>query len=217
MDAKLVIFDLDGTLLNTIQDLANSINYVLEKHNYPTHSVEKYKYFVGNGVKKLIERALPQESQGAEIVNKLQEDYVAHYALHDKDTTVPYNGIVELLNELKSRGKILAVASNKHHQATVELTQHYFGADTFSVVYGKRDGVEAKPDPRIVFDIIGQCGVSAAQVLYIGDSNTDMMTAQNASVCSVGVTWGFRTREELQTHNANYIIESPMELIELID
>lgn len=217
MDIKLVIFDLDGTLLNTIEDLAISVNHVLEKYGYPKHNVEQYKYFVGNGITSLIERAVPKEVCTKELVAQLQADYVVHYAEHGKDNTAPYSGIVELIAELKDRGKILTVASNKHHMATEELVNHYFGSDTFSVVYGKRDGVAAKPDPRIVFDIIEQCGVSAHEVLYIGDSSTDMQTAQNASVRSVGVTWGFRSREELETNGANHIIDSPMELIGLID
>lgn len=217
MNIKLVIFDLDGTLLNTIEDLTSSVNYVLKKHEYPTHSVEQYKYFVGDGITKLIERAVPKELCTAELVAKLQSDFVEYYAIHGKDNTKLYDGIMELLSELKNRNVMLAVASNKHHPATIDIINHYFSDDTFSLVYGKREGVDPKPDPTIVHDIIRQSGVVARQVLYVGDSSTDMQTAQNALVCPVGVTWGFRTRQELDSHGARYIIDSPMELLSLID
>lgn len=214
---KLIIFDLDGTLLNTIDDLAQSVNFVLEKYNYPIHGVEQYKHFVGNGITKLIERAMPESQRTAELISKLQADFVDYYALHGKDHTRPYDGIMELLNELRGRGITLSVASNKHHQATMELIDHYFGRDRFSVVYGKREGTRPKPDPTIVFDIVRECGVSIAEVIYLGDSDTDMQTAQNASVLSVGVAWGFRTQQELINHGAKYIIKTPKELLSLIE
>lgn len=217
INTKLVIFDLDGTLLNTIDDLAQSVNSVLQKYDYPTHSVEKYKSFVGNGVNKLIERAVSKELCTKELVERLQADFMEYYAQHGKDNTKPYHGIMELLNELRSHGVTLAVASNKHHTATIELINHYFGSTIFSVVYGKREGTSPKPDPTIVFDIIEKCGVTAAEVFYVGDSSTDMQTAHNASVCSVGVTWGFRTRQELVEHGAKHIINSPIELLNLIE
>lgn len=213
---KLAIFDLDGTLLNTIDDLAQSVNFVLEKYNYPIHGVEPYKHFVGNGITKLIERAMPESQRTVELISKLQADFLEHYARHSKDHTKPYDGIVELLDKLKGRGITLSVASNKHHQATVELINHYFGHDRFSVVYGKREGIRPKPDPTIVFDIIRECGVSITEVIYVGDSDTDMQTAQNASVLSVGVAWGFRTQQELMEHGAKYIIKTPKELLSLI-
>lgn len=214
---KLVIFDLDGTLLNTIDDLAQSVNFVLKKYNYPIHGVEQYKHFVGNGITKLIERAIPENQRTTEFISKLQADFVEYYALHGKDYTKPYDGIVELLDNLKGRGITLSVASNKHHQATMELIEHYFGCDRFSLVYGKREGIRPKPDPTIVFDIVRECGASIAEVIYVGDSDTDMQTAQNASVLSVGVAWGFRTQQELMEHGAKYIITSPKELLGLID
>lgn len=215
MSTKLIIFDLDGTLLNTIDDLAQSVNHVLQRYEYPTHSVDQYKYFVGNGITKLIERAVPKEESTVELVTKLQKDFVEYYSNHSMDNTKPYDGIVDLLSELGKRGVMLAVASNKHHIATLELINRYFGLDIFSVVYGKRDGVCPKPNPRVVLDIIEQCRVSVSEVLYVGDSSTDMQTAQNASVCSVGVTWGFRTRHELEVNGAKYIINTPMELLNL--
>lgn len=217
MNPKLVIFDLDGTLLDTIDDLALSVNHVLQKRGYPTHSTEQYKYFVGNGVKRLIERALPAQICTEELVASVQEDYFIYYADHGQDNTKPYPGILKLLKELKKRDIALAVASNKHHRATVELIEHYFGIDTFCTIFGKREGCYPKPDPTIVHDIIKECGVAKEYVLYVGDSSTDMLTAANASVCSVGVTWGFRMREELEEHGANHIIDSPLELLDLIE
>lgn len=217
MKTKLVIFDLDGTLLDTIDDLALCVNHVLQERGYPTHSTEQYKYFVGNGVRKLIERALPAELCTAELVASVQEDFFNYYADHGRDNTKPYSDIAELLAELSGRGITLAVASNKHHSATVELIEHYFGRDTFHTIFGKREGRRTKPDPTIVHDIIAECGVAADKVLYVGDSSTDMLTAANASVCSAGVTWGFRSREELEEHGANYIINSPLELLKVIE
>lgn len=217
MKTKLVIFDLDGTLLDTINDLALSVNHVLQKQGYPTHSVEQYKYFVGNGVEKLIERALPADRCTEELVSWVQEAYFAYYADHGQDHTKPYQGIMELLGELSKRDIALAVASNKHHSATVDLIEHYFGKNTFCAILGKRKECQPKPDPTIVYDIVKMCGVTNDDVLYVGDSGTDMLTAANASVCSVGVTWGFRTRDELEQHGANHIIDSPMELLDLTD
>lgn len=215
-DIKLVIFDLDGTLLNTIDDLAQSVNHVLQLNGCPVHGLEQYKCFVGNGITKLIERAVPVERCSDQFVAKLQAEFVEYYAVHGRDKTTLYEGVSELINGLKSRGVMLAVASNKHHKATVELINHYFCDDVFSVVYGKREGVNAKPDPTIVYDIIERCGVLSGEVLYVGDSGTDMQTAQNSSVCAVGVTWGFRTREELEENGANYIINSPIDLLDVI-
>lgn len=216
MNTKLVIFDLDGTLLDTIDDLALSVNHVLQERGFSTYNTEQYKYFVGNGVKRLIERALPAELCTDELVASVQEDYFAYYADHGRDNTKPYPGITELLKELSKLGITLAVASNKHHSATVELVEYYFGTETFCTILGKREGFSPKPDPTIVHEIIKECGVETDEVLYVGDSSTDMLTATNASVCSVGVTWGFRTRDELEQNGANYIIDSPLELLDLI-
>lgn len=216
MNVKLVIFDLDGTLLNTIDDLALSVNHVLKKRGYPTHSIEQYKYFVGNGVTKLIERAIPKELSTPELVRSIQDEYVEYYAQHGKENTTPYQGIEELITKLTDSGIDIAVASNKHHSATIEIIEYYFGKNTFCIIFGKREGYHPKPDPQIIYDILKECGVTKDEVLYVGDSNTDMTTATNASVQSVGVTWGFRTREELQQSNATHIIDSPIELLNII-
>lgn len=213
---KLVIFDLDGTLLNSLQDLAASTNYALRRHGYPTHELPAYRYFVGNGINKLLERALPESERTEENMLKIREDFVAYYAEHKADFTAPYDGICELLRELKRREMLLAVASNKYHSATVALIPEYFGEGLFDFVYGQRDGVPIKPDPTIVFDIMKEAGVTQDEVLYVGDSGVDMQTAVNSGVASVGVTWGFRDREELLKNGASCIADQPWEIVKFI-
>ena len=213
---KLVIFDLDGTLLNSLEDLAASTNYALRRHGYPEHELPAYRYFVGNGIDKLLERALPETVRTPENVKKIKEDFVAYYAVHKADFTAPYAGIPELLKELKGQGILLAVASNKYHSATIALVPEYFGEGLFDFVFGQRDGVPIKPDPTIVFDIIAAAGVRKEEVFYVGDSGVDMQTAVNSGVTSVGVTWGFREREELLANGACHIADHPDEIIEII-
>lgn len=210
---KLVIFDLDGTLLNSLQDLAASTNYALRRHGYPTHELSAFRYFVGNGINKLLERALPEVERTEENMLKIREDFVAYYAEHKADFTAPYDGICELLKGLKRRGMLLAVASNKYHSATRELIQEYFGEGLFDFVYGQREGVPVKPDPAIVFDIMKEAGVSKNEILYVGDSGVDMQTAVNSGVASIGVTWGFRDREELLANGAQHIADEPCEIV----
>ena len=215
MNKKLVIFDLDGTLLNTIDDLAVSANYALRQHGYPEHELPAYRYFVGNGITKLIERALPEAERCEPTILQLREEFVGYYQRHKTDLTRPYPGIPELLSHLSAKGIQLAVASNKYHQGTVELIRHYFGTDLFKVVLGQRGHIPAKPDPAIVYEILHLTGITPADALYIGDSGVDMQTAAAATVTSVGVTWGFRTREELVENGACYVVDSPAEILEL--
>ncbi|MCR9011772.1 HAD family hydrolase [Gabonibacter chumensis] len=213
---RLIIFDLDGTLLNSLDDLAISANYALQKHNYPVHELRKYKEFVGNGINKLLERALPEGERTPENVLKIREDFMDYYAVHKADFTAPYPGIMDLLNELKRRGILLAVASNKYHAATQALIPHYFGEDTFHYVYGQREGVPIKPDPTVVFDILKEAGVSREETLYVGDSGVDMQTALNSGVVSIGVTWGFRSAKELEDNGAVHIVDHPSDMLKLL-
>lgn len=206
---RLVIFDLDGTLLNTIDDLAASTNYALQLHGYPVHKPEEYRFFVGNGITKLIERALPEEARSENIVQAVRKEFVAYYQQHKTDLTRPYPGIPELLQGLKSEGVLLAVASNKYHEGTVELVEHYFGKDLFAVVLGHRENVPPKPDPAIVYEILRQTDIDKADTLYVGDSGVDMQTAANSGIRSIGVTWGFRPRRELEENGASQILEEP--------
>ena len=213
---RLVIFDLDGTLLDSLQDLAVSMNHALRQNRFPEHELTAYNYFVGNGVDKLIERALPENARDAETFSRVKADFVAYYSLHKADFTAPYPGVVELLRALREKEVLLAVASNKFQSATRALVPYYFGEGTFSFVYGQREGVPVKPDPQIVFDILQEAGMSRDEVLYVGDSGVDMQTASRAGVSGVGVLWGFRTREELTANGAAYLVERPAEILGLL-
>lgn len=214
-EMKLVIFDLDGTLLNTINDLATSTNYALRKFGYPEHEPADYRYFVGNGITKLVERALPEWARHEEQITQVKAEFVAYYSVHKSDLTVPYPGISELLEKLQQQQIKLAVASNKFDQATGELVHHYFGDRLFSIVLGQREGIPVKPNPAIVNDILEQTGVSRDEVLYVGDSGVDMQTARNAGVKSVGVTWGFRSRQELEENGALFVADQPAEILKI--
>lgn len=213
---RLIIFDLDGTLLDTIDDLATSVNHALRKNGYPEHELAEYPFFVGNGVYKLIERTMPESARTDENVQRLRQDFVAHYTEHNTDLTVPYPGIGELVAELARRGIDMAVASNKYLEATRKLVTHYFGEGTFRVVLGQREGIAPKPDPTIVYDILSRTGIPPEKTLYVGDSGVDMRTAANAGLRSVGVTWGFRPRKELEDNGARHIVDVPAELLDLV-
>lgn len=215
MSKQLAIFDLDGTLLDTVADLANATNQALAKYGYPTHPTEAYYRFVGNGINKLFARALPEEARTEENVQRIRTLFIPYYNEHNADDSHPYPGIVELLTHLQSQGIQLAVASNKYQQATAKLVGHFFPNIRFAAVYGQREGVPIKPDPTIVNDILSETGISRAHSLYIGDSGVDMQTARNASVESVGVTWGFRDEEELRNNGATHIIHHAKDILKL--
>ncbi|MBD9093973.1 MAG: HAD family hydrolase [Bacteroides oleiciplenus] len=210
---KLVIFDLDGTLLNTIADLAQSTNHALAALGYPTHEEKEYNFMVGNGINKLFERALPEESRTEENVLRVRKEFVPYYDQHNADKSCPYPGITELLDELQAKGLQLAVASNKYQAATEKLIAHYFPNIRFTAVFGQREGVNVKPDPTVVHDILKIAQLSTKDVLYVGDSGVDMQTANNAEVTSCGVTWGFRPRTELETFHPDYIVDKAEEII----
>lgn len=213
---KLVIFDLDGTLLNTIADLAHSTNYALNKLGYPTHEIEKYNFMVGNGIDKLFERALPEGEKSKENVLRVRKEFVPYYDVHNADDSRPYSGIPELLAYLQASGIQIAVASNKYQAATQKLIDHYFPEIHFTAVFGQREGVKVKPDPTVVFDILEVAKVTKEEVLYVGDSGVDMQTAANAGVTACGVTWGFRPRTELEEFSPQYIVDAAEEIKRLI-
>ena len=213
---KLAIFDLDGTLLNTVDDLGHAANYALEKNGYPTHSIASYPFFVGNGVRRLIERVLPEDARTVNIVDRLLVHFKEYYNEHNTDFTVPYQGIPELLNKLSAHGVAIAVASNKYQQATEKLINHYFPNISFVAVEGQKDNVPVKPDPSIVFEILSKAKMPKADTIYIGDSGVDMETARRACVDSVGVTWGFRPEKELIESHADNIVNSPSEIAALV-
>ena len=213
---KLVIFDLDGTLLDTIADLAESTNHALKQLGYPTHDVETIRTFVGNGINKLLERALPAHEQTEENVMRMRSYFVPYYDAHNADLSSPYPGIVSLLEDLQAKGIMLAVASNKYQKATVKLVKHYFPMIDFVEILGQREGVNVKPDPSIVFDILKKANVSPEETLYVGDSGVDMQTAINAGVDAVGVAWGFRPRAELESFQPMGLIDKAEELLGFI-
>lgn len=211
---KLVIFDLDGTLLNTIADLAHSTNYALEKNGFPTHEVNEYNYFVGNGINKLFERALPEGQKSGENIQAIRQDFLQHYDKHNADLSCPYNGVTELLEALQKKNIKIAVASNKYQAATEKLVPHFFPTIHFTAIFGQREGINTKPDPTIVYDILRKADVKKDKTLYVGDSNVDMQTAINAGVDACGVTWGFRPASELQSYHPKYIAEKAMDILQ---
>lgn len=214
MMLKAVIFDLDGTILNTIDDLADSANRVLAAHGYPLHPTEQYKTFVGNGIPKLIERMLPPDASPEEFEHTLAE-FQRCYDLHKEDKTAPYAGIPEMLAALKAHGLKLCVLSNKQHDLSVKIVTHYFGSDTFDIIQGKADAFPAKPDPTSCNALIARLGIAKSDILYVGDSNVDMQTGANAGLTKCGVSWGFRSVEELTGAGADYIAHIPQDIINI--
>ena len=212
---KLVIFDLDGTLLNSLEDLADSCNYLLRKYGFPEHPLDSYRYFVGDGIRKLVERVLPEERRQKAFVEQFFQEMVAYYDIHKEDKTMPYPGIVETLEILQKQGVMLGVASNKVNKAMMPLMEHYFPTIRFTCVLGQREGIPVKPNPQIVFDIMKVAEVDAEEALYVGDTDVDMDTAHGAGLKAVGALWGYRDRQELTEHHAEYIIATPMELVKL--
>ena len=227
----IIIFDLDGTLINTISDLGQACNHALAACGYPTHKIEDYPRLVGNGINKLIERALPEEHRQEKTVLQVREYFVPYYDEHNCDLTHPYDGIPELLHALKAAGHQLAVASNKYQAATEKIVAQLFPG-IFDIVLGERENVARKPDPQIVWDIVGSLedgskaaygledGASAYgledDVLYVGDSLVDANTARAAGCTLVLCTWGFEAAEKLAAFQPDYLIEKPEEIIKII-
>ncbi|MDD6026267.1 MAG: HAD family hydrolase [bacterium] len=213
---KLVIFDLDGTLINSIEDLGQAANYALSKNGFPTHSLASYPFFVGNGVRNLIRKALPEENRNDTTIDSLLKDFKEYYDDHNVDSTKPYDGIMELLKQLQEQDVKLAVASNKYQKATEKIVSQLFPDIKFVSVQGQQDGVNVKPDPSIVFNILGVALVPKAEVLYVGDSGVDMETARRACVDSVGVTWGFRSEKELNEYHADRIVHRASDIFDIV-
>ena len=207
---KTYIFDLDGTLLSTLADLAASTNYALRTHHMPERSLDEVRRLVGNGVKKLMERAIPDG-----LNNPLFEETFAtfrqHYMQHNLDTTQPYPGIMQLLEQLKAEDKNIAVVSNKFYAATRELCRHFFG-DLVPVAIGEREDIRKKPAPDTVIEALRELGVDKEGAVYIGDSDVDIMTAKNSGMPCVSVLWGFRDKEFLLEHGATTLILKPEEM-----
>lgn len=214
---KLVLFDLDGTLIDSLQDLADSGNYALKQCGLPPHTVEEYKYIVGNGVDTKILRCLPpEERENRELFQKVKDIYLPYYAAHSQDKTQPYPGIEALLTQCGEKGVLTAVVSNKPHAIAKEVVRHYFPRIPFAAVVGQREDIPKKPDPTGVKLVLEQTGVSPADALYVGDTCVDIQTAKNSGLPSCGVLWGFRTKEELVENGADHIAANPQELSKII-
>lgn len=211
-----VIFDLDGTLLNTLDDLAAAGNHVCAAHGWPVFSTDAYRFKVGNGIPKLIERIIPAEFAGdGRVFEQAFAEFTAYYAVHKQDATCPYPGVIDMLDTLTAAGVTLAVLSNKDHAAVVPLVQHYFG-NRFACVQGRIDAFPPKPAPPITRYVLDQLDAAPHDVLYVGDSNVDVLTAHNAGLCVAGVSWGFRGRDELAEAGADIIVDTPAELTSCI-
>ena len=205
-----VLFDLDGTLTNTLEDIAFAMNRALRMHGLPEHPVEKYRYLVGSGAKKLAQRAVGEHADMAASVLKT---YQAYYQEHSLDKTCPYDGVADMLEALQQRGVKLCVFSNKPHADTCRVVAHFFPQISFAAVRGQMEGVPVKPDPAGALAVAEQLGVAPADFLYLGDTDVDMLCARNAGMHPVGVTWGFRDAEELRSAGAERLIHHPMELL----
>lgn len=212
---KAVLFDLDGTLANSIEDLADSTEKALEKLGFPGHTLAEYKYFVGDGIPKLIERALPESVRDEKTLNTCLELFMEDYRVHYHDKTKAYDGVREMLADLKKSGLKLAIISNKAQEMAEKVVTNLFG-DIFDFVAGKREGYKTKPDPALTLLVIHSLGVAPAECILAGDSGMDMAAAVNAGALPVGVLWGFRTAEELQKNGAKYLFSAPAEITELI-
>lgn len=208
---KLVIFDLDGTLLNTIADLGNACNHALRELGYSEHALSTYNYMVGNGVRKLVERAEPDADP--KTVDRLLSIFREYYDEHCMDHTVPYPGIPDMLRTLDSKGVAIAVASNKYQAAAERIVRHYFPDIPFVAIMGQVEGRPTKPDPSIIFSILNEHPTPKNDVLYVGDSGVDMETARRACIESVGVSWGFRPVSELRAAYADHIVSSTPDLL----
>ncbi|MBQ6826025.1 MAG: HAD family hydrolase [Clostridia bacterium] len=213
---KAVLFDLDGTLVNSLADLAASCNFALTFFGFPTHEVEKYKYFVGDGMPKLIERVLPEASRDAETKQKVLGKFLEHYKIHFADNSYAYSGIPILLESIKKLNLKTAVISNKAQKPAEEVVSKILGGSYFDIICGKREGYPAKPDPTLTLEIIKELGIKPSECLFIGDSGMDCAVAVNSGAIGVGVLWGFREKSELLENGAKYIVETPNEILDII-
>ena len=214
---RLVIFDLDGTLIDTMKDIANACNHALEQCGQPVRRLDEYNMLVGRGIDNLFRGALPEGQNTEDMVIKMRNCFVPYYNEHKCDFTCPYEGIIDLLDTLAAKGLKFAVASNKYQEGTEQLVEKFFGRYGFVKILGQREGKPIKPDPLIVHEAMeGVPGISLEEVVYCGDSDVDMQTGLGAGVKTVGVTWGFRTREELEAYSPYALIDHPSELPDII-
>ena len=216
MKNRLAIFDLDGTLLDTIGDLAEACNYMLSLRELGSHTREEYAKMVGNGILNLVKRALPEELRTDEYVMAARADFLDFYTANIDRHTRPYDGIYEVLRTLQDEGWSLAVASNKFDEGTQKLVRSIFPDIHFSAIYGNKEGFPLKPDAALLDLIIKECDADVAATWMIGDSGVDIQTSKNAGVRSIGCSWGFRPRTELEEFGADYIVEAPSEILQIL-
>lgn len=216
MAQKLAIFDLDGTLLDTIGDLAEACNYMLSLRGLGSHTREEYTKMVGNGILNLVKRALPEERRTDEYVAAARLDFLDFYTANIDRHTHPYEGIREVLHTLQDEGWSLAVASNKFDEGTQKLVRTIFPEVSFSAIYGNCEGFPLKPDAALLQLIMEECDAVAETTVMIGDSGVDIQTAKNAGVRSIGCTWGFRPRTELEEYHADFIVDTPSEILQIL-
>ena len=217
-EKRAVIFDLDGTLLDTLEDLADSGNAVLQAHGYEPHPVDAYRTFIGNGMINLVRDIFPETDrpEGGAETNAILDEYRESYERNWKNTTKPFSGIPELLEELQSLGIPIGVMSNKAHDFTVKCVETFLPKWEWNIVLGAREGVPKKPDPTAALEVAAAAGATPSDCYFIGDSDVDMMTAVNAGMHAVGVSWGFRPVDELLEHGATAILETPRDLLSLL-
>lgn len=216
MKNRLAVFDLDGTLLDTIGDLAEACNYMLSLRGLGPHSREDYAKMVGNGILNLVKRALPEELRTEKYVAAARLDFLDYYTAHIDCYTRPYEGIYEVLRTLQNKGWLLAVASNKFDDGTQKLVHTIFPDIHFSAIYGNKEGFPLKPDAALLELIMQECDATATTTWMIGDSGVDIQTAKNAGVRSIGCSWGFRPRTELEEFAADYIVDTPSEILQIL-
>ena len=216
MKNRLAIFDLDGTLLDTIGDLAEACNYMLSLRELGSHTREEYAKMVGNGILNLVKRALPEELRTDEYVMAARADFLDFYTANIDRHTRPYDGIYEVLRTLQEEGWSLAVASNKFDEGTQKLVRSIFPDIHFSAIYGNKEGFPLKPDAALLDLIIKECDADVTTTWMIGDSGVDIQTAKNAGVRSIGCSWGFRPRTELEEFGADYIVDAPSEILQIL-
>ena len=213
---KTILFDLDGTLLNTIDDLADAANWVCAQNGWPTFSVETYKHFVGNGIPKLVERFSPESARTPEQLAATLAAFSAWYDAHKEDKTAPYPGMAELLDALQAEGIQTAVFSNKADEFCGKIVEHYFGKGKFTVIRGSRKGVPTKPDPAGVYALMQDIGADPKTTLFIGDSDVDILTGHNAHLPAMGVLWGFRSEAELTAVGADALARTPEDILDYL-
>lgn len=209
-----VIFDMDGTLLNTLDDIGDSVNYIMDRYGYPERTMDEIRSFVGNGVARLLELSVPEGKANPEFENCLRE-YMDHYRSNMLNKTAPYAGILELLHALKQKGRSLAIVSNKFDRAVKDLNELFF-REYVRVAVGESAAIRKKPAPDSVLKALRELGAAAEKALYVGDSEVDIETARNAGLKSVGVTWGFRDKQVLVDAGADFIIDTPLKLLDIL-